>query len=269
MSNALYENDAAKRVIARLQRERDEARDALSKVSVNGVISGVNGDAMQLSSQGLSAELVSKVEETQEKYVPVSRADNRRKVLMVFARLSKTRRKRPVPEDWVTSESVQSFASGKPSRPLYSSVHHIAIDQSGDLVLLGGTEGTAGIYSLSQAKLQQEVETEAPIKDTLWLETAGVVATSTGAIKVLENKVVKSSLQGHNGDVTALALHPSGDILASVGIDKNCIFYDLASFSKAGQIATDSGKLSPTTILLENRISADQLRRSFHCALPS
>ena len=69
LSNALYENDAAKRVIARLQKERDEARDALSKVSVNGGARNVNGDAMQVDAQELNAELVAKVEATQEKFV--------------------------------------------------------------------------------------------------------------------------------------------------------------------------------------------------------
>lgn len=67
LSNALYENDAAKRVIARIQKERDQARDALAKVSVNGNISGANGDAMQLDLQDLPTNLVSKVEATQER----------------------------------------------------------------------------------------------------------------------------------------------------------------------------------------------------------
>ena len=67
LSNALYENDAAKRVIARIQNERDQARDALAKVSVNGAVSRVNGDAMQLDLQELKPELVSKVEATQER----------------------------------------------------------------------------------------------------------------------------------------------------------------------------------------------------------
>ena len=68
LSNALYENDAAKRVVARLQRERDEARDTLSKFTVNGGVGSVNGDAMQVDGQELSQDLVAKVEATQEKY---------------------------------------------------------------------------------------------------------------------------------------------------------------------------------------------------------
>lgn len=72
LSNALYENDAAKRVVARLQKERDEARDALSKIGVNGAGGGGGmngGEAMQIDGQEMSEDLVKKVEATQEKYV--------------------------------------------------------------------------------------------------------------------------------------------------------------------------------------------------------
>ena len=68
LSTALYQNDAAVRVVARLSRERDEARDALSKITANGT-STSNGDAMQVDGQGLSDGLVSKITATQERCV--------------------------------------------------------------------------------------------------------------------------------------------------------------------------------------------------------
>ena len=68
LSTALYQNDAAVRVVARLSRERDEARDALSKITANGT-STIHGDAMQVDGQGLSEGLVSKITATQERYV--------------------------------------------------------------------------------------------------------------------------------------------------------------------------------------------------------
>lgn len=72
LSTALYQHDAAVRVIARLSRERDEARDALSKITVNSMGAG-NGDAMQVDGQGLPDTLVAKVEATQDKYVSLSK----------------------------------------------------------------------------------------------------------------------------------------------------------------------------------------------------
>jgi hypothetical protein len=68
LSTALYQHDAAVRVIARLSRERDEAREALSKLSINGNSAG-SGEAMQVDNSGLPEELVAVVTETQSKYV--------------------------------------------------------------------------------------------------------------------------------------------------------------------------------------------------------
>lgn len=65
LATALYQHDAAVRVIARLTRERDESRDALSKVTIGAG----NGDAMVIDSEGMSEELAAKVDATQERYV--------------------------------------------------------------------------------------------------------------------------------------------------------------------------------------------------------
>jgi hypothetical protein len=67
LATALYQHDAAVRVIARLTKERDEARDALSKVTI-GAGATNNGDAMQIDTQGLPEELAAKVDATQETY---------------------------------------------------------------------------------------------------------------------------------------------------------------------------------------------------------
>lgn len=67
LATALYQHDAAVRVIARLTRERDEARDALSKVTISAGAQS-NGDAMQVDSAGLPEELAEKVDAAQEKY---------------------------------------------------------------------------------------------------------------------------------------------------------------------------------------------------------
>ena len=66
LSSALFQHDAAIRTIERLTRERDEARDALSKVTTTRS-GATNGDAMQVDGQGLVEDLSTKVTATQEK----------------------------------------------------------------------------------------------------------------------------------------------------------------------------------------------------------
>ena len=69
LSTALYQHDAAVRVIARLTKERDEARDALSKVSVGARTAPSNGDAMQVDNAALPDEVVARIDATQQAYV--------------------------------------------------------------------------------------------------------------------------------------------------------------------------------------------------------
>jgi pre-mRNA-processing factor 19 len=64
LSNALYENDAAKRVIARLVKERDEARHALENFkgsSVSAEPSKKESEAMDLDEQPEKGGVPSKV----------------------------------------------------------------------------------------------------------------------------------------------------------------------------------------------------------------
>lgn len=69
LATALYQHDAAVRVIARLTKERDEARDSLSKVTVSGG-TAANGDAMAIDNEGLPEDLANKVDETHQRLVP-------------------------------------------------------------------------------------------------------------------------------------------------------------------------------------------------------
>lgn len=68
LATALYQHDAAVRVIARLTKERDEARESLSKVTVTGGAS--NGDEMMVdSAEGLPEDLAQRVDAIHAEYV--------------------------------------------------------------------------------------------------------------------------------------------------------------------------------------------------------
>lgn len=69
LTTALYHNEAANRVIVRMSRERDEARQALSSVTVSGGGAASNGDSMEVDGQALPEALAAKVDECQQQYV--------------------------------------------------------------------------------------------------------------------------------------------------------------------------------------------------------
>ena len=68
LSIALYQNDAAVRVIARLTKERDEARETLAKIGI-GSGGASNSDSMQVDQQTLSTALIVKIEKTHKQFV--------------------------------------------------------------------------------------------------------------------------------------------------------------------------------------------------------
>lgn len=70
LSTALYQHDAATRVIARLLVERDEARDALSHVTVGaGTSSAANGEQMEVDAPQVPEYIQEKVAATKAECV--------------------------------------------------------------------------------------------------------------------------------------------------------------------------------------------------------
>ncbi|CAG7928864.1 unnamed protein product [Penicillium olsonii] len=223
LSSALYQHDAAVRVIARLTQERDEAREALSNVSVGATRAG--GEAMQVDSAGLPQAVLDRIENTQ-------------------AALSKTRRKRPIPENWASSEAISSYKPTETSEALYPGGRALSVNSTGELALVGGLDGVVGVYSLAQKSVVQTLSTDGPVTDAKWAGEKAVVGSATGSIKVFENGAEVASFKAHAGEVTAVAVHATGDIVASVGVDKSYVLYDLATNTVASQIFTSAALLS-------------------------
>ncbi|KAI1150739.1 WD40-repeat-containing domain protein [Nemania diffusa] len=218
LATALYQHDAAIRVIARLTRERDEARDALSRVSVSAGAPS-NGDAMAVDSEGLSEGLVAKVEETQ-------------------ARLSKSRKKRPVPEGWATPDDISTFAvEASNSLPI---AQPTTLASDGGYSAIGGLGGEVAIYSVEADKLERSFTVGEPVTDSIWEGPRLFFSTAKGSVKVFESGNEIASFADHAGPATALAMHPSKAILASVGVDKSFVFYDLENLQRATRVYTNA-----------------------------
>ena len=129
------------------------------------------------------------------------------------------------------------------SEPLYPGSRSIALNETGELVLLGGSDGSAGIYSIEDRRVVQTLKGRSgAITDILWAGNRPIISTSSGIVQVFENGSEISQFSSHAGEVTALALHPSGEILASVGVDQSYVLYDLVHFTPAAQIFTNSGE---------------------------
>jgi len=166
-----------------------------------------------------------------------------------------------VPEDWATADDISSYEPRIPSEPLYPGGSTLAIHNGGDLVLVGGVDGVAGVYSLSQGEsLQAYKAGSGAITDGLWAGSKAVISTSAGRVKIFEKGEDIAAFDAHAGEATAIALHPCGDILASVGVDKSYVLYDLESNSVLTQIYCDTGMPKRLSSSIHTNTSSVHLR---------
>lgn len=156
----------------------------------------------------------------------------------VSNRLSKGRKKRPVPKEWVTSDEIAAFeVTATTALPV---VQTTCLDTEGAYAAVGGLQGQAAIYAIAADSLEREIPVGEPATSTLWTGAKLLFGTSNGAVKVFEGGSQVAAASEHSGPTTGLSLHPSGDLVASVGTDKSLVLYDLATLSRVSRTFVDS-----------------------------
>lgn len=153
-------------------------------------------------------------------------------------RLSKSRKRRPVPADWTTADDVASFAVTTSNSLDVPQTTTVALE--GEYAAVGGLAGSVAIYSIAADKAERSLQVNEPVTDSIWTGSKVVVATAKGSVKVYDSGSEVASFSDHAGPVTAMALHPGNEILASVGSDKAFIFYDLVNLQRATRVYTSS-----------------------------
>lgn len=180
------------------------------------------------------------------------------------SRLSKTRRKRPVPETWVTPEILETFEPKPASQAIVQDPKSLSVDTTGDSIIVGG-KGSAVVYSMSQRSVVHTLDCgKSSVLASALAGERPVLGLSSGSVKIFDKATELASFSAHSGAVTALALHPCGDVLASVGVDKSFVIYDLQTMKQIKQQYTDSGMY---LVLFTLRGTTDT-RRHHMCCIP-
>jgi pre-mRNA-processing factor 19 len=154
----------------------------------------------------------------------------------------KGRKKRPVPQGWASSDEVAALQQVAYTDLTVSQA--TSLDVESDYAAIGGLDGKVDIYSVQANKVERSLDVAEPITATVWTGSKVVLATTKGSVKVFDNGNETASFQAHAGAVTGLAMHPGGRILASVGVDKSFIFYDLETLERVSRSYTDAGMCS-------------------------
>ncbi|KAJ3160246.1 hypothetical protein HDU86_001084 [Geranomyces michiganensis] len=240
LSNALYENDAAKRVIARLVVERDEARAALAAVQAAYPAPAPESDENRMDvdeAPQQSPEMAAALEKMEE----------------TSAELHQQRRKRKIPATCATADEVRGYTELlKIAAPKTHSALTVDLAQPTiagkeyDWILTAGAAGKVKILDRSdEGKAVASMNAgKSVVRDVAW------IATGAGAPSFLtasDDKSVKLFGVEESGDasfgitkakhiwnkhtkaISAIKVHPTHEHFVSASADASWAIHDLVT----------------------------------------
>eukprot|EP00954_Amorphochlora_amoebiformis_P027721 1387333-Amorphochlora_amoeboformis.AAC.1 len=173
LAYALYQKDAACRVIARLVKERDQARTALADVQGNmaaavGKYAPASNEMELEDEKGINAEIVRKMQSTAKKL-----SNKARKTKVKGLQLSVAK-----PDEISNYSEVSSHPLHSSSRPgiLCLDLH----PKSQNLVITGGSDHSAIIFDKDTSKILDTLKYhKKKVTDVLFHPTSNVVFTTS------------------------------------------------------------------------------------------
>ncbi|EJD52948.1 nuclear matrix protein NMP200 [Auricularia subglabra TFB-10046 SS5] len=234
LSNALYQQDAATRVVARLIRERDAAREALADVQATmGIAPSANGtgdvemDTAADEPAGLPADIVAIIDETQKT-------------------LSDGRKKRKTPAGYATAADLKGYAVKDTISSLHSAsttgINSLVISRAQpSLFLTGGNDKIVQLYDRPAnkvvatlkghtKKVNQVQFREKDGQTTLILSASADKSSRIWAQDAASGEYAPHhTIKAHKGEITGLAVHPTQLIVGLSSSDKTYSLHNLAT----------------------------------------
>lgn len=231
LSHALYQHDAACRVIARLTKEVTAAREALATLKPHGVPQQQNygpeavevGGEQQLEEVGLSDDVIAKLQD---------------KAAVLTA--ARKQRGKTVPEGLAKPEDIANYHQLAAHTGLHSASNPgiTALDihaADSRLILTGGNDKNAVVFN---KETEQIVATfkghQKKITSVIFHPTEHICfsASPDCTIRVWSMKAERPQLhimRPHEAAITGISLHATGDYLLSVSEDEKWAFSDVRS----------------------------------------
>merc|ERR1712156_651480 len=244
LSHALYQHDAACRVIARLTKELTAAREALATLKPQASIPQVPTQAPEVAMEqqplggtqeavGMTPEIVDKLQDKAK----VLTGERRKK--------SKT-----VPDELVDADTIKKSFKTLASHPgLHSaSVPGIlALDINANntsRILTGGADKTATIFNKDDEQVVTILKGHTKKVSRVVYhpnEDTAITASFDSTIRVWNVPTAQTIqfLRVHDGPVTGLSLHATGDYILSTSTDQHWAFSDIRTGKLIAKV-TDS-----------------------------
>ncbi|KAJ1987484.1 hypothetical protein GGI25_006225 [Coemansia spiralis] len=258
LSQALYQNDAACRVIARLMKESDEARRALATLQAQiGSVAGDggkaasqvvpakdNGDEMDVDMKAAAeSSKIDKAYEHSSENIYYSKTAETAKIL------SKSRMKREVPAELTSADAWKTAAQTNVVESLHTStkpgILTLDFDSSGDLALTGAMDNHAEVYSRRRDQTLATLKGHTKkITAAVWVNGGGlnqriITGSADKSIRIWAPKPANSEVKDededidvrslgwtkeciikeHAAEIADISLHPCGEYFASAAVD--------------------------------------------------
>ncbi|KAF8905461.1 WD40-repeat-containing domain protein [Gymnopilus junonius] len=238
LSYSLYAQDAASRVVARLIRERDAAREALANVqasmgiapSAGAVSEDVDMGEAGSADAGLPANVVAQIDETHQ---ALSAARKKRKPAPGYASPAEVK-------TFVATHTIPSLHSASPA-----GITSLALSQTNpSQFLTGGNDKVVQLYDRSTdkvlaslkghtKKVNQVAFRERDGDSTLLLSAGGDKIAKVWAHDTASGEYIpKLTVRSHKGELTGLAVHPTSTLFALSSTDKTYSLHDLTTFAQ-------------------------------------
>ena len=247
LSQALYQHDAACRVIAKLVKERDVLKEALNNIKVGGegsaLQSGATPVAAEDENEGGSCVLPGKIVADIDAFArALKHARKRREVPRQLAQPKKL-------ESFVEVDDYQAHANANGSA---TAVHCIAIAETmGEkLIFTGGSDAKAVVYDVEKhAPTGQLIGHTKAIRGIVTQGNFALTCSDDGSTRTwtgTDKWVATSVMRGHNGAVVGIAMLPSTIHILTVGSDGALVFTDVTSGVNiaSGHCEESSGSLT-------------------------
>ncbi|XP_059653023.1 pre-mRNA-processing factor 19-like [Cornus florida] len=254
LSHALYQHDAACRVIARLKKERDEARSILAQAERQIPMSASTVPSVDASafSNGKRAADDEEMGSGGKKIRPGVSASIIAELTDCNAALSQQRKKRQIPPTLAPLDALErytqlnSYPLHKTSKPgiLSADIHYTK-----DIIATGGIDMNAVLFDRPSGEILSTLSGHSKKVTSVKFVSQGDLVVTGSADKTVRvwqgsengNYDCRHILKDHTAEVQAVTIHATNNYFVTASLDSTWCFYDISSGLCITQVPDASG----------------------------
>ncbi|XP_043198243.1 pre-mRNA-processing factor 19-like isoform X1 [Amphibalanus amphitrite] len=254
LSHALYQHDAACRVIARLTKEVTAAREALATLKPQAGVPSAAAAAVAVGAHtpqpAAAVDTAAKPEQAQPEAGMTAEVIKQLQDKATVLTQERKKRGKTVPEDLVTPETLRSYRTVSSNPGLHSAsvpgILSLDVHQEDtSKIVTAGSDRNCTVFNkdTEQVVCILKGHTKKVTKVIYHPEEDTVLSASPDATIRVWNVPTSQTVQlirAHDGPVTGLSLHATGDYVLSCSSDENWAFTDVRTGRVLTKVADNS-----------------------------